>query len=158
MSPTILIVDDEPVNLAILRQILAPEYELGFAKSGEEALKIAIKLRPALILLDIQMPGMDGFAVCRALKADLRTECIPVIFVTSLAQIGDEAAGFAVGAVDYIVKPVSPSIVCARVRTHLSLVSARQLEQSYQDAIAMLGEASEFRDADTGAHIWRMAA
>lgn len=158
MTATILIVDDEPANLALLRQILAPDYALVFARNGTEALTAAIKHHPALILLDIEMPDMDGYSVCRKLKANPQTQSIPVIFVTGLADIGDETAGFEAGAVDYIVKPVSPPIVRARVRTHLSLVSASQLAQSYSDAIYMLGRASEFKDTDTGTHIWRMAS
>ena len=158
MTGPILIVDDEPANLALLRQILSPEYTLVFARNGAEALTAAAKHRPALILLDIEMPDMDGYTACRRLKADPLTESIPVIFVTSLSETGDETAGFEAGAVDYLVKPVSPPVVRARVRTHLSLVSTKQLAQSYNDAIYMLGEASEFKDADTGTHIWRMAA
>ena len=158
MTAPLLIVDDEPANLAVLRQILAPEHRLVFARSGSETLVAAAKHSPTLILLDIQMPDMDGYTACRRLKANPQTEHIPVIFVTSLADVGDETAGFSAGAVDYIVKPVSPAIVRARVRTHLSLVSAAQLEQSYHDAIYMLGEASEFKDTETGVHIWRMAS
>jgi putative two-component system response regulator len=158
MADTILIVDDEPANLATLRQILSPEYPLVFARSGAEALAAAEKHCPALILLDVQMPGMDGLTTCRKLKANPQTMNIPVIFVTGLSEVGDETAGFEAGAVDYIVKPVSPPIVRARVHTHLSLVSTAQLEKSYHDAIYMLGEASEFKDTDTGVHIWRMAA
>lgn len=158
MNSPILIVDDEPANLALLRQILAPDHALVFARSGAEALAAAAKHHPALILLDIEMPDMDGYMTCRQLKANPQTESIPVIFVTSLADSGDETAGFEAGAVDYIVKPVSPPVVRARVRTHLSLVSTKQLAQSYNDAIYMLGEASEFKDTDTGTHIWRMAA
>lgn len=157
MIGPILVVDDEPGNLALLRLILSSEYPLVFARNGKEALLATAKHKPALILMDIQMPDMDGYTACRRLKADPATENIPVIFVTDLAEIGDETAGFAAGGVDYIIKPVSPPIVRARVRTHLSLVTARQLENSYHDAIFMLGEASEFKDADTGAHIWRMA-
>lgn len=158
MTAPILIVDDEPANLALLRQILGPDYSLVFARNGAEALTAAHKHQPSLVLLDIEMPGMSGYEVCRSLKADSATEDIPVIFVTSLSEVGNETAGFDAGAVDYIIKPVSPAIVRARVRTHLSLVSAKQLEQSYNDAIYMLGEASEFKDTDTGTHIWRMAA
>jgi putative two-component system response regulator len=158
MTAPILIVDDEPANLALLRQILGQDYVLVFARNGEEALAAARKHQPALVLLDIEMPGMSGYDVCRALKANPATDSIPVIFVTSLFEVGNETAGFEAGAVDYIIKPVSPPIVQARVRTHLSLVSAKQLAQSYNDAIYMLGEASEFKDADTGTHIWRMAA
>ena len=158
MTSTILIVDDEPKNLAVLEQILACDYALIFARNGAEAIAAAHKHSPSLILLDIQMPGKNGYEVCRELKADKRTEAIPVIFVSSLAEVGDEAAGFAIGAVDYIIKPVSQAIVSARVRTHLSLVRASSLEQSYLDAIYMLGEAGHHNDTDTGVHIWRMAA
>ncbi|MDD5227841.1 MAG: response regulator [Methylococcales bacterium] len=150
MTNPILVVDDEPTNLATLRQILSPEYPLVFARSGSEALTAVAKHNPSLILLDVMMPDMDGYTVCRKLKADPLTENIPVIFVTSLAEVGDETAGFTAGAVDYIIKPVSPPIVKARVHTHLSLVNSKQLEQSYHEAIYMLGVASEFRDTDTG--------
>jgi diguanylate cyclase (GGDEF)-like protein len=126
---TILIVDDEPANLAILKQILGPIYRLVFARSGAECLAACKKHQPALILLDIQMPDMDGYAVCRQLKADPLTEATPIIFVSALSEVGDEWAGFESGAVDYIIKPVSPAIVRARVRTHLSLVRATTLER-----------------------------
>ncbi len=158
MLGPILIVDDEPANLALLRQILSPHYALVFARSGSEALTAAAKHQPALVLLDIQMPDMDGYTACRRLKENAQTESIPVIFVTSLADTGNETHGFEAGAVDYLVKPVSPAVVLARVRTHLSLVTTKLLAQSYSDAICMLGEASEFKDTDTGTHIWRMAA
>ena len=154
----ILIVDDEPQNLAVLEHILSPHHLLVFARDGDEALLAVQKHRPSLILLDIEMPGMNGYAVCRALKANPATENIPVIFISGKSSEGDEATGFEVGAVDYIVKPVSPAIVLARVRTHLSLVRASHLEKSYHDAIHMLGEAGHFNDNDTGVHIWRMAA
>jgi diguanylate cyclase (GGDEF)-like protein len=124
----ILIVDDEPANLAMLKQILGNAYTLAFARSGTECLAAVRKHQPALILLDIQMPDMDGYAVCRQLKADPATAHTPVIFVSALSEVGDEAAGFACGGVDYIVKPVSPALVHARVRTHLSLVDATRLE------------------------------
>lgn len=156
--PPLLIVDDEPTNLATLRQILADEHALVFARSGAEALAAARKHRPALVLLDIRMPDIDGYELCRRLKADPVTRDTPVIFVTTLSEVGDEAAGFAAGGVDYIVKPVSPLIVRARVRTHLSLVRATALENSYRTAIFMLGEAGHYKDNDTGVHIWRMAA
>ena len=158
MTGVLLIVDDEPQNLAVMRQILSQDYRLVFARNGVDALAATHKHQPALILLDIQMPDMSGYEVCRALKADPATEGIPVIFVTSMSDVGNEAEGFANGAVDYIVKPVYPAIVLARVRAQLSLVRATRLEQSYRDAISMLGEAAHFNDTDTGAHIWRMAA
>ncbi|MFH1871081.1 MAG: HD domain-containing phosphohydrolase [Pseudomonadota bacterium] len=154
----LLIVDDEPQNLAALRQILAPDYQLVFARNGAEAIAAATKHVPSLILLDIEMPDMDGYAVCRALKSDPRTQHIPVIFETNLSEVADETNGFSAGAVDYIVKPVSPPIVRARVKTHLSLVRATRLEQSYRESIFMLGTAGHYNDTDTGVHIWRMAA
>lgn len=154
----LLIVDDEPANLATLRQILSDEHALVFARSGAEALAAARKHAPALVLLDIRMPDMDGYALCRQLKAEPATRDTPVIFVTTLSEVGAEAAGFAAGGVDYIVKPVSPPIVRARVRTHLSLVRTTALEASYRTAIFMLGEAGHYNDNDTGVHIWRMAA
>ena len=116
------------------------------------------KHRPSLILLDIQMPNMDGYEVCKLLKENSSFENIPVIFVTSLSDMGNESAGFAVGCVDYLIKPVSAEIVRARVKTHLSLVRNSQLQASYRDAVFMLGEAGHYNDNDTGEHIWRMAA
>ena len=157
MTAPILIVDDEPANLATLRQILGDSYPLVFARSAAEAFTAVEKHKPALILLDIVMPDMNGIAVCNRLQSDPATANIPVIFVTALGDVGDEAAGFAAGAVDYIIKPVSPPIVRARVRTHLSLVRSAQLEQSYFDAIHMMGDASRFKDTETGNHIWRIA-
>lgn len=129
---SVLIVDDEPINLATLKQVLGPFYSLVFARSGVDCLSAAKKHQPALILLDIQMPDMDGYTVCRLLKADPETRHIPVIFVSSLSEVGDEAAGFDSGGVDYIIKPVSPALVRARVRTHLSLVHTSTLERYIQ--------------------------
>lgn len=154
----ILVVDDEPENLAVMSQILSNKYALVFARNGAETLAAVSKHHPCLILLDIQMSDMDGYAVCRKLKADPRTECIPVIFVTSMSEEFNEAAGFNAGGVDYITKPVSPIIVRARVATHLSLVRATLIERSYRESIYMLGEAAHYKDTDTGVHIWRMAA
>lgn len=118
-KPPLLIVDDEPVNLGLLRQVLSSEHELVFAHSGSEALDMAALHAPALVLLDIRLPDFSGHEVCRRLKQDPRFAATPVIFVTTLAETGDEAAGFAAGGVDYIVKPASPQIVRAGVRTHL---------------------------------------
>ena len=154
----ILIVDDDPLNLAALQQILSGEYQLVFARSGQEAVDTVLKHMPTLILLDVKMAGMNGYAVCRAIKADKRTEDIPLIFITDISDVNDEAEGFAMGAVDYILRPFSPPIVKARIHIHLSLVRATLLEQSYRDAIFMLGEAGHYNDQDTGVHIWRMAA
>ncbi|AXE36702.1 HD domain-containing phosphohydrolase [Chromobacterium phragmitis] len=157
-TASILIVDDESTNLLALKQILESEYRLIFAKSGLEALAAAEKHKPALLLLDVQMPDLDGYAVCRRLKANPDTEGISVIFITGLNETGNEAEGFAAGCVDYIVKPVSAAIVRARVRNHLSLVRATSLMKSHRDAIHMLGAAGHYNDTDTGVHIWRMAA
>lgn len=154
----ILIVDDEPINLDALREALSGIYRLVFATNGVDALSAVEKHRPSLILLDIQMPQLNGYEVCLSLKANPLTENIPVIFVTSLSDTFDETYGFAVGSVDYITKPIHPSVVRARVQNQLNLVRASALEQSYRDAISMLGEAGHFNDTDTGLHIWRMAA
>ena len=154
----ILLVDDEPINLAAMEAVLTHDYQLYFAKTGTDAITAALRHLPALILLDVQMPGMNGYAVCRQLKADPRTESIPVIFVTGLTDAGHEEEGFSCGGVDYIAKPVSAPLLRARVKTHLSLVRASTLDRSYRDAIHMLGEAGHYNDADTGVHIWRMAA
>ncbi len=158
MNKKILIVDDQIFNLKVLHGILRRDgYELFFAKTGQEALDAAAKHHPDLILLDIMMPGMDGMEVCRQLKADPKLAQIPVIFVTSMDDIGEEAAGFELGAVDYITKPISPAVVRARIKTHLSLVQVTALENLAKAAIRMLGEAGHYNDTDTGAHIWRMA-
>jgi len=152
----ILIVDDEPINLGALRKILGKEYKLYFAKSGLEALDMVEKHNPSLILLDIHMPGMNGYEVCQALKQNPDTENIPVIFVTSSSE---EFKGLQYGAVDYITKPISSEdVVLARVRNHLSLVNEKTLQNSHRAAIHMLGEAGHFNDEDTGVHIWRMSA
>ena len=154
----IMIADDETSNLALMRQFLKDDYSLVFATNGEAALAMAAKHRPALILLDVKMPGLDGYAVCRQLKANPGTAAIPVIFITSLNESGYEVTGFAVGGVDFIHKPLLGPIIRARVRTHLSLVSVNELEKSYRAAIQMLGDAGHYNDIDTGVHIWRMAA
>lgn len=158
MQKKILAVDDEPNNLQVLRQILKDHYQLIFAPNGEKALEAAAKHQPHLILLDIMMPGLDGYEVCQRLHGDPATRHIPVIFVTAMSEVEDEAKGFDAGAVDYIQKPVSGAIVLRRVQTHLSLVQVQELEDSQKAAIFMLGEAGHYNDTDTGAHIWRMAA
>jgi len=155
---SILCVDDDPFILDFLRYILQDDYPLEFANNGAAALKAALDYMPALILLDVEMSDMQGFEVARQLKANPKTAHIPIIFVTSLFGEADESFGFKVGCVDYITKPISPCIVQARVRTHISLVQVSQLEASYRSAIYMLGEAGHYNDSDTGVHIWRMAA
>lgn len=153
----ILVVDDEPINLDAMRNILERDYTVVVSRHGSEAVSIAARHAASLVLLDIQMPDLDGYAACQALKADPRTAHIPVLFVTSLCDSWDEARGFDCGGVDYLIKPVSAQAVRARVRTHLSLIQASRLEKSHRDAISMLGRAGHFNDNDTGVHIWRMA-
>ncbi|GGF12759.1 two-component system response regulator [Pseudoalteromonas gelatinilytica] len=153
----ILVVDDEPANLKVIREVLANDYRLSFAKSGELALQLIENEPPKLILLDIMMPDMSGFEVCKVLKANPKTAHIPVIFVTALSHEQDESEGFALGAVDYITKPISPAIVRARVKNHLSLVQAEQLQLAHIDLIQRLGRAAEYKDTDTGEHIARMS-
>lgn len=155
--PSVLIVDDEPANLQVLRSILQDSYQLQFARDGEKALELAHRSRPDLILLDVMMPGMSGLEVCRALKASAETSAIPVIFVTALADTSDEASGLEAGAVDYITKPVSPAIVRARVKTHLSLVRTEELERTRLQIIQTLGKAAEYKDNETGMHVVRMS-
>ena len=167
---SVLVVDDEPANIDILKDILIQHYQVKVAPSGEIALKIVAKAAPDLILLDIMMPDLDGLEVCRQLKANPKTAGIPVIFVTALGQGEDEERGFEVGAVDYIAKPIVPALVLARVKTHIALahqqrqtereveMRTRELAQSQLSAISMIAAAGHYNDNDTGLHIWRMAA
>ncbi len=157
LLPLILAVDDEANNLQLLRQILQNDYRLLFAKDGARAVELAAQEQPNLVLLDVMMPGMSGYQVCRALKAAEATAHIPVIFVTALTDTEDEVEGFAAGAVDYITKPVSPAIVRARVRTHLTLVRMDELRQSRLDIVQRLGLAAEYKDNETGLHVIRMS-
>lgn len=125
--PVILTVDDSPENLDFIVGLLRPDYTVKVAASGSAALRIAhVVPRPELILLDITMPDMDGYEVCRQLKADPDTRAIPIIFLTARNEIEDEIQGFSLGAVDFITKPFKPSVVKARVRTHIDLVRERQ--------------------------------
>jgi putative two-component system response regulator len=156
-KPLILAVDDEASNLQLLRQILQDHYRLLFAKDGARALELANKERPDLVLLDVMMPGMSGYEVCAALKANPLTAPIPVVFVTALSDTADELEGFEAGAVDYITKPVSPPVVRARVRTHLSLVRMEELKASRLAIVQRLGLAAEYKDNETGLHVIRMS-
>jgi diguanylate cyclase (GGDEF)-like protein len=118
---TVLIVDDTPANIEVLNAILGVEYEILFATSGRDALVILADQTPDLILLDITMPEMDGYEVCRRLKADPHTCNIPVIFITSLSEEEDETRGLEVGAIDYLSRPIRAPVVKARVQNHLEL-------------------------------------
>jgi putative two-component system response regulator len=174
-KPTILVVDDTPDNLTLMTALLKDDYRVKVAHNGERALRLVQGSDPpALVLLDIMMPGMDGYEVCRRLKADPLTESIPVIFLTARSEAEDESRGLSVGAVDYIVKPISPPVVMARIRTQLMLKSAsdflrgksdllesevarRTAEiQDLQDAMVLsMASLAETRDNETGNHLRR---
>ncbi len=128
-KPSVLIVDDTPSNLALLSDVLKNDYRIRVAVDGEKALTIARSAEPPeVILLDVMMPGMDGYEVCRQLKAQAATRDIPVIFVTAMSEVEDETRGLELGGVDYVTKPISPAIVKARLKAHVALSrQARQL-------------------------------
>ncbi|MDE2419308.1 MAG: diguanylate cyclase [Burkholderiales bacterium] len=120
-KPRLLVVDDQPINIQVMYQAFAGEFQVFMATNGEQALAICKNNPPDLVLLDVVMPGMDGFEVCTRLKADPATSHIPVIFVTAHNDAAEETHGLSVGAVDFIAKPVNPAVVRARVKTHLTL-------------------------------------
>ncbi len=165
----ILVVDDVETNVDILVAILGDDYDLSVALDGPSALEYVAEEPVDLILLDIMMPEMDGYEVCRQLKKNISTRSIPVIFVTAMGEVRDETKGFKLGAVDYITKPVSPPIVKARVSTQLALYDQnRELERKVQERTAelnrtrleiirRLGRAAEFKDNETGLHVVRMS-
>ena len=166
---TILVVDDTPENIDILVGVLGDDYKVKVAIEGKKALELAHKSQPDLILLDVMMPNMNGYEVCQQLKKDPITTHIPVIFVTAMSEAEDETLGFEVGGIDYITKPVSPSVVKARVNTHLSLynnkrlleeevkVRTHDLEKTRFEIIRRLGRAAEYKDNETGLHVIRMS-
>ena len=174
-KPTILVVDDTPDNIDLLRAVLEDDYRTKIAVNGERALKIAAGAdQPDLILLDIMMPGMSGYDVCRALKADAATANIPVIFVTAMSEVADEQLGLALGAVDYITKPISAPLVLARIKTQLGMKRMQdflrdqnhylesEVERRVQEVAALqdvtihaMASLAETRDSETGNHIRR---
>lgn len=176
-KPLILIVDDAPKNVQVIGRILYDKYyNVSIASSGKQALELVKNDRPDLILLDIQMPEMDGLEVCRVLKSSELTSKIPVIFLTAKADTDDILKGFEIGAVDYITKPFQALELLARVKTHVEnkklkenleeLVDARtaelrtalkKIELSQLDLVDRLGRAAEFRDNETGMHVKRMS-
>jgi len=136
---TVLVVDDAPANIRVVNEILHGTYKIRIATDGAKALELAAGTPgPDLILLDVVMPGMNGYEVCSHLKADPATRDIPVIFLTGQTEITDETKGFETGAVDYIHKPFSPAVVAARVQTHLALRETRQ--QLARQLLAIRGE------------------
>jgi putative two-component system response regulator len=172
---TVLIVDDAPENLSILNDLLRPYYRVRVANSGIRALRVAnSEPKPDLIMLDVMMPGMDGYEVITKLKDDPNTTDIPVIFVTALESSADEERGLMLGAVDYITKPLRPAIVIQRVKTHLELKAARdwlkdrnavleaEVERRMEEnlliqdvSIRALAHLAEIRDLETGNHLRR---
>ncbi|MFT4925103.1 MAG: putative two-component system response regulator [Phenylobacterium sp.] len=170
VKATILVVDDTPANIDVLRGILKPLYHVKVATNGERALKIVnTSPPPDMILLDVMMPGMDGYQVCEQLKANIDSKKIPVIFVTAKTEETDEERGFSAGGVDYITKPVSPTLVLARVATHIELFNqatmltrlvderTKELHETRQQVIQRLGRAAEYKDNETGLHVIRMS-
>ena len=132
----LLIVDDIPENIKVLGSCLEFEgYVISFATSGEQAIEMALKTKIDLILLDIMMPGMDGYQVCRALKTEARTKDVPVIFITAKNEKEDMVRGFDAGAVDYVTKPFNAAELSARVRTHLQLKKARQIVENQAEEL-----------------------
>ena len=174
-KPTILVVDDTADNLSLMQALLKDLYKVKGANNGEKALKIAgAENPPDLILLDIMMPGIDGYEVCRQLKANPATRDIPVIFLTAKTEVEDEKMGFELGAVDYITKPVSPPILMARVHTQLALKASADFLRDKNEFLEMevvkrtrevmaiqdvtilaMASMAETRDTDTGNHIRR---
>ena len=172
---TILAVDDTPDNLLLISGLLKDEYHLKVANGGERAIKIAQSdTPPDLILLDIMMPDIDGYEVCRILKADEKTSHIPIIFLTAKTEVEDETHGLEMGAVDYITKPISPPIVLARVKTHLALKRMQdflrdqntylesEVKKRTEEVVAIqdvtihaMASMAETRDNETGNHIRR---
>jgi len=154
----VLIVDDSAVNLKILGESIKGLCEILVARNGEKALKIAASENPPdLILLDVLMPEMDGYEVCRRLQDDTRTRGIPVLFVTSLSKVEDETRGLELGAIDYITKPISPPIVRARVKNHLELKRKSDLLEDYGSLDGLTCLANRRRFDETLDKEWRRA-
>ena len=173
-QPSILVIDDTPGNLSLLNQLLREHYRVKLANSGPRGLELAAMAPPDLILLDIMMPDMDGYQVFQRLRSDPATRRIPVIFLTAKVGAEDEERGLAMGAVDFIHKPIAPSVVLARVRTHLQIrhwqtfledksawlqqeVESRVSEvfRLQEATIRVMVSLAEFRDECTGNHIRR---
>ncbi|WP_345773743.1 diguanylate cyclase domain-containing protein [Azospirillum endophyticum] len=151
-------VDDIPSNVHVLSRILKDDYDIYFATDGEKALDLVQARMPDLVLLDIMMPGMDGFEVCRRIKGDPATHDIPVIFISAKSEVEDETRGLEVGAIDFITKPISPPIVKARVRNHLLLKRQTDLLRSLSFLDGLTGIANRRRFDDTMTREWRRCA
>ncbi|MEJ2643285.1 MAG: response regulator [Desulfosarcinaceae bacterium] len=174
--PLVLIVDDNATNIDLLVNTLQAEYRLGVAKNGAKALEYVKKQKPDLVLLDIMMPGMDGFEVCAHLKADPESVTIPIIFITAVTETINKTRGFELGAVDYITKPFHAAEVTSRIRTHLSLEEMRrklkfqniyleeqvarktaEIRQILNASIRSMAYMLEIRDPYTAGHQQRVA-
>jgi putative two-component system response regulator len=169
-KPTVLVMDDTPSNLDVLTGILKDTYQVKVAINGHIGMKIAKTVpQPDLILLDIMMPEIDGFEVCRQLKAQPNTAHIPIIFVTAKIEPEDEVKGLSLGAVDYLAKPITPEIALQRVKTHIALYDqqralssqvkekTREINLGKLETLSILGRAAEFKDNETGMHVMRMS-
>ncbi len=175
-KPNVLVVDDTETNIDIVLETLEEDYELSVATNGEEALEIVESDPPDIILLDIMMPGIDGYEVCTRLKADKKTKKIPVIFLTAKSEVADEMKGLKLGAVDYITKPLSPPILQARVKTQLALYDQnralehqvlertveirslnKEIEDTQKEVVFTMGAIGETRSKETGNHVKRVA-
>ncbi len=158
-KPVVVIIDDSPSNITLLRAYLGPDYAVRFATSGEVGIAVVRKEKPDLVLLDVVMPGIDGYEVCARLKDDPETRDIPVVFVTAQTEVDNEAQGLSLGAVDYITKPITPAIVRARVRVHVELKRFREQNiQDLADRLSLATKAGEVGvwdyDIATGRLIW----
>ncbi|UKJ73657.1 diguanylate cyclase [Azospirillum brasilense] len=151
----ILVVDDIPSNVHVLSRILKDEHDIYFATDGAKALELAQSRLPDLVLLDIMMPGMDGYEVCSRLKSDPITRDIPVIFISAKSEVEDETYGLEVGAIDFISKPISPPIVKARVRNHLLLKRQTDLLRTLSFADGLTGIANRRRFDEVLLREWR---
>lgn len=147
--PVVLVVDDTPANLSLLSNILKDLYNIKVANNGEKALELAFAAPPDLILLDVMMPEMDGYTVCRLLKENPATQDVPILFLTAKSQAEDEELGLSLGAMDYIHKPISPPIIRARVQNHLNLkLHTDQLKKlSYLDGLTGVANRRQFDKA-----------
>lgn len=150
----LLVVDDQPTNIRLLYEAFHQQYDIFMAASGEEALEQIKRAQPDLILLDVMMPGMDGYEVCRRLKAEPMTAEIPVIFVTAQHSESDEVLGFEIGAVDFITKPINPVIVKARVATHMALKRQNDVLRSIAMLDGLTGIANRRKFDEALASLW----
>lgn len=167
---TILVIEDSPIHIDLLVQLLGPEYRVLVFTDGTSALPAVERLLPDLILLDVVLPDLDGFEVCRKLKANPLTQDIPVVILTALTAVHDEVSGLSAGASDFISKPFNPGLLKARIRVHLDLKNHRdrldklvfertaELEKTKEAIISSLAILSEYRDYETDMHVQRTQA